>query len=309
MTHPFTALPPISGEAFLLLYGALFILAVWISIRRRSKAFDRFNAAEAVMTENPYQLAYLSAGPSRVVMLTVLALVTKGRVRMKKTLLGRRLVAMDEPGAGPLSHEETQLLKAMRTRGARGVALNDCGILLADVLASLEKKLASLGLRPTTNERHGAAFRAGAPLALLLLFGILRLITGFSGNKPVGFLIACLVVTVITLFLIQAGTKWITPAGKHVLDVQRERNRSLRLLQKTPDRGQPSDFSEMATAFALFGPTAIQSLPVYAEVLKPLQKAISGTSSNSADGDVSGGSSGCSSGCGGGGCGGCGGGD
>ena len=131
------------------------------------------------------------------------------------------------------------------------------------------------------------------PYLLLFAFGWTKVQIGEARGKPVGFLIALLVITVVFALLRFAVLDRRTRAGKEVIEEARERSERLR---RAPAEG------ETGLAVALFG-TAVLAGSAWGDFHR--MRAASGDGGSGGGGD---GGSGCGGGgCGGGGCGGCGG--
>ncbi len=134
------------------------------------------------------------------------------------------------------------------------------------------------------------------PMLILLLIGIVKLFIGISRDKPVGFLLLFLLLTVIVGYIIASGRKTLTPAGDQLLGKM---------------RGNPygeGTVDATLCGVALLGISGMAYDESLVGIDAALKKEISRMGhASTASGADSGCSSGCGSGCGGGGCGGCGG--
>jgi len=145
-----------------------------------------------------------------VALVAIISLIARQRVAVRKFILNHRLVhvpgSANEDDDGNLDREEAALLRAIKAGGTGGLAFHEFHTTLTGPMAAIETRLAALGLRPTAAERKSAAFAAVIPLFLPLGLGVLRLVSGISTGKPVGWLIAMLVITGILMGTIAAST-------------------------------------------------------------------------------------------------------
>lgn len=292
-----------SGPFLGLYLVLLLLLAVWCARRRRAfMASFELREPPPVPLDDPYEVAWLAGGVPRVTALAVFRLVAAGAIEWRSKFTGARLIQRGTQDAAALHPIELAVARAVRERGNKGLPPEQLGPLVAAAARPLEIRLASLGLRPTCDERTRAGLGLVWPLLLLLGGGLLRLGIGLSNARPVGFLLLCLVLTVVLAVGIGRPARHLTAAGLEILNQRRERHRHLRRLGGAPSEER---LAECSLGLALFGPTALSSLTGYERLAKDLGKQATA----GGGGDVSTSTSGCSSGCGGSGCGGCGGGD
>ncbi len=268
----------LTGGPFLLLYGALLIFTIIVGI-----AIPRWLKPEGRAPRNPDidHLAFLAGGTSRFAeAVTTRLLATKQLVMDgKKFLAGelggttaaeRSVLALPQPAnwdavAGAIGRHADPIRERLIADG-----------LLMDGWTGLQLR-----------------FWQTSPYFLLFAFGWTKLQIGEAREKPVGFLIALLVITGVLAMFRFALLDRRTRAGEEMLGEARERSERLR---RAPAEG------ETGLAVALFGTTVLVG-SAWGDFHR--MRAASGDSGSGGGGD---GGSGCGGGGCGGGCGGCGGG-
>jgi uncharacterized protein (TIGR04222 family) len=193
-----------------------------------------------------------------------------------------------EPGFNDI---ERTVYSSIKGYGTKGIPLAEISKLVATRISGIESKLAKLGLRPSAAESIGCGYAVVVPLILLLGIGLVKLFLGVSRDKPVGFLLAFLFLTVVVAIIVASGRKKLTPAGESLLE-------RMRLNTSATQYGAADS---LLGGIAWSGVTGIAHDETLAGLDSKLRKEISlmgnsGTSSASSLG----GSTGCSSGCGGG---------
>lgn len=266
-----------TGGPFLTLYIALLLIVILLGIVIPGRMWPEGRNRPV---SDPEQLAYLSGGSARLAETVTarllaaksLALGAKGKL----DILSHSAATRAETGVLALTAplDWSRIERAVRPQASR-----------------IQSDLERAGLMLDRDERANLRYWALLPYAMLLMFGATKLAIGEARDRPVGFLIALLVVTAI-LALIRAGTiARLTRAGTEALTTARKNADRIR---RAPQTG------ETAMAVALFG-TAVLAGSEF-DAFHKLRAA-------SGDGGGSGGDSGSDgggSGCGGGGCGGCG---
>lgn len=264
----------LTGGPFLQLYGTLFAIAIvagfliprWLRIEGRRSGLNRTD-----------DIAYLAGGPVRFMD----AVVTR--------LLAARAMAM---AGGKIFFVERRDFDA--SAAERSVLTLPAPIRWPEIEKTLkpygepvENRLISSGLLIDRRETLQLRFWQTLPYLLLLPFGTIKWMVGDARGKPVGYLTAFLVVTLIFAIIRWFAVDRRTRAGVEVLNEAKARSERLK-------RAPTSNEADMAVA--LFG-TAVLVGSGWSE-FHTLRNAGSGDggSGGSADG-----------GCGGGGCGGCGG--
>lgn len=286
----------LNGPAFLAFYAILFVVAAaWSFLRVRTSAtrFDR--AGYYPELTDSYETAYLAGGAPRAAQLATIRLIHSGHIEWKSKFSGQRLLFLKPPGSSALHTIEWRMLSAIQQHGKSGLPVSEAYTAVLPTMRALEVRLASLGLRPTEEERKKAGWSAAIPLSVLLGIGLIKLAVGLARDKPVGFLIMFLFVSLILALVVGASTRRLTRTGEELLT-------KLRSEKDLPQRD--SSFDGVCWNFALLGPVVLASIPEFAAMHQDLARQMGNTANHSSGGD--GGSSGCG---GGGGCGGCGGGD
>jgi uncharacterized protein (TIGR04222 family) len=166
--------------------------------------------------------------------------------------------------------------------------------MLAGAAVQLEQRLVDQGLLMEQGEARQLGLYATIPLVLLIGFGLIKVVIGMGRDRPVGFLVAFIVATVVValvrLFRIDRRTR----AGISAVSEARLRADRLR---------RASTEAETGMAVALFGTAILIGSPI--ADLHGFRRQTGDSSGGGGCGG--GGSSDGGSGCGGGGCGGCGG--
>ncbi len=265
---------------FLQLYLALIAVGVIVAIWLRRMARDSGSARGE--RPGPYDLAYLAGGAPRCVDAVVAQMLGDGSLRWDDASKTLKL----EVPASSLPPPLDAVARCVAADGKPDEVLRRAGVALAPLRKSLQAR--ALWLDDAAAWR--ARLHSAAPLLLVSVLGIAKMVVGASRGKPIGFL----VVLTIILGLVALGFLLIRPgrtrAGDQAIADARQRNaRAMR----APRNG------ELGLAVALLGTAALSGTAWagYHQVRAP--------PSSSSDG---GGSDSSSDGGGGGGCGGCGGG-
>lgn len=305
------------GTEFLLFYVvALIVIGLWTVRRARRSLHGYDNPHEHALLADPFEVAYLSAGPDRVTQLAISRLIHRKLVLWKSGFWKSSLVA-NQLGAGvpaDLLEPERILLGRIQAFGAKGMPVKSASASVFPSLRPIEVRLASLGLRPTEEERKSAITTTILPLLLLVMVGVAKVGIGWMRDKPVLFLILLLVLTVIVMMSMPGLVPRLTPSGERMLDKMRLKNETARHGARVDDLAEMGMFSH---SVALFGPVAVAMLPGFGPIHQEIERLKAQAATTDASGCSSGGvSSGCGSsgsgggsGCGSSGCGGCGGGD
>jgi uncharacterized protein (TIGR04222 family) len=260
------AWPP---QQFLILYAALLVGALLVSVVGPAL---RRPAGRPAEVRDPIELAVLAGGRGRVAEVEAARELVSGQLHM----VGRdRFVprVAGHPGlaAPEVGWRELSRRLASRAEAAEG-RLRHAGLLVDDETLAAMRRWATV------------------PLAVLAVFGTVRLVRGLLLDHPVGYLAALLVATTVLLAIRGVALDRRTAAGRAAL--KRARAAADRL-RRAPRPG------EMALGVALFGTAVLVGSEF--ERLHQL-RAGDGGSSGSDGGGSDGGCGG--GGCGGGGCGG-----
>ncbi|MFE6616116.1 TIGR04222 domain-containing membrane protein [Amycolatopsis sp. NPDC057786] len=190
----------IPGPTFLAIYGALIVFPVvvglvWtIAVKLGAKS-PRATVSGPAPTV--YELAYLAGGPDRVVDTAIAALVDRGTLRVSSS---KQLQLTGPEPADPI---EKAVAKGARpgynatTRGIRD------RLRMSGPMQALAKGLEERGL--VVADRSPRIRRVVYFLYLaVLVLGVVRLIAGIAGDRPVGFLIPLLISAVFATVISRA---------------------------------------------------------------------------------------------------------
>jgi len=266
------------GPAFLQLYLILLVLALVAGFM--IPRWLRPEGNDAYLTD-PDELAFLAGGSDRFAETVTMRMLTSGAMAFDGA---SKFALASGPGVTPAERSVLALGGSPDWRQVRSALDGQSG--------SVEQRLVDAGLMMDRGTGWQMRFWQTLPYLLLLVFGTIKLEIGIARDKPVGFLTALLIVTVVFAMFRFVGLDRLTRGGRRVLAKARETSDRLK-------RAPTSD--EAALGVALFG-TAILAGSDWAPLHR--MRASDGGSSNGSDSSSSDGGS---SGCGGGGCGGCGG--
>jgi uncharacterized protein (TIGR04222 family) len=271
-------LNPIDWTAgpFLTLYVALAIIVFAFGFTLKSKIGP---AAETAVRLRELELAFLAGGARRVGDAVLLALISNNAATIE-TKKHKITVSDQRPLARLMEHPPLLDVQPDMTRHQFQTAVKP-------LVERVQSKLQTLGYYPTGEQLMSFRMTVLLPVALLLVFGMIKVDVGSARHHPVGILVMLLFFTGF-LGIVLATRPARTRAGREVLQSYKETH-------ARPARAPLED--ELIFAVALTGPAVLSGTP-YAPVYAASQTMSSG-------GDGSGSS--CGGGGGGGGCGGCGG--
>lgn len=263
---------------FLTLYVLLYIgcLIASIIIARATLADGRPGTVA-----DPEEAAVLGRGRERLGEVIASRLLERGALKVEKGKL------VPQPGARGESATESTILALPSP-----IAWSKLRKVTDAAAAEIEQRLVRRGLMQEDGDAMRAALFACLPLFGLLALGLAKAVIGSSRGHPVGFLVFCMVVTAITIFVRWMGASRQTRAGREAVLEAVERADRLKL---APAHG------EAAMAVALFGTGVLA-----ASELGDFHRMRASNSDGGSGGSDSGGGDSGGSGCGGGGCGGCG---
>ncbi|WP_433893855.1 TIGR04222 domain-containing membrane protein [Streptomyces sp. CA-111067] len=298
----------LSGPEFLGLYACAFVLAAAAPAIVRT--VRRGGRPDGPGTADVYTLAVVGGGDPRVVDTAVHALIEDGRLRAsrdhKLTVCGgppeepvQRAVLDELHRAGPVNLTEARRLGRY-----------------TDPVQHIARTAVTRGLLVGPEERRRTAVSAIVPALVVVAVGIARLVNGVRLGRPVGLLVAALIVSAVAVVLLAAGTPRLTPAGEALLDRARHQDGpDPRAFGSygwyDPHGGRPGHGASGLTAAVV--PAAVLSVAALgatgvadADLRAALYGAMGGGSGGGGSSCGSGGGDGGGGGCGGG-CGGCGG--
>lgn len=257
---------------FLSLYLVLAVIVIAWGFSLKSRIGP---AARLTQKLNVLELAYLAGGAHRVGDAVLLSLTSGNGA----TIIGNAITVTDQAPLAILMGRQTLLpFQPDMTRKQFQTAVTS-------IVERVERRLQQFGYSPTDEQM--TSFRMGVLpfVAVLIAFGIFKVVLGMERHHPVGILVCLLFMTGLAGILL-AKHRTQTRAGKEVLQsYQASHARASRA---------PLDH-ELLLAVALSGPVVLSGT-AYASVYTASQTMSSG-------GGDGGGS--CGGGGGGGGCGGC----
>ncbi|HYN19161.1 MAG TPA: TIGR04222 domain-containing membrane protein, partial [Actinomycetes bacterium] len=280
----------ISGSLFLVLYLAQFgaILLVVTLVRRRVLAVPDGQPAVPPRID-AYQAAYLSGGGSLVATTAISNLLRGGYVD-NAARRGRwvRLGARSAPPAGahPVEWAAYQVVAANpgRTLGDVRAALA-----LEPAMDALRERLRHGGLVPSPEQR--ARYRATALWFVpLLALGAARVAAGSANGRPVGFLVALLVATVVVMAVLALRVPRATELGRRTLG---------RLRGETRKPTVGASPAELGMATALFGAGVLWAADTETAQAMGIRREDGAFLGGIGGGGDGGGGGGCGGGCGG----------
>lgn len=267
-----------NGPAFLALYGGLFVVGLILAVTIAARA--RPEGRGGALTDED-GLAFLAGAGPRMIEAGVARLLAAGALVVQD---GKRFLRGNGAGGnGALDRALLAVPMPADWAGFEKAARPHVG--------PVERRLIGNGLFLGKGEARRIGLMAALPLLALFAFGTAKVMVGLSREKPVGFLIAFLVVTAIAILVRIFAVDRRTQRGTLVLAEARVRHERLRRAPTTHETG---------VAVALFG-TVVLAGSAFAGLHQMRQDG------SSSGGDSGGGDGGDGGGCGGGGCGGCGG--
>jgi len=258
-----TAVPFLSFYAVLFVVACIasWVIADWL----------RPEGGNVIVTDED-ELAYLSKGPDRLAETVVSRLMQRGAMKVD----GGKLVSLPGHSGGTMAERDLlanqEPMRWGRVRRATSGLEKD-----------VEQRLIFRGLMVEQSAALQIGLYSGLPFLLLLGFGYFKYEVGMARERPVGLLIAFMIVTAIAFLVRWWGTSRRTKAGKAA--VKEARSRASRL-RTAPTGG------ETGMAVALFGTGVLATSP-----LGDLHRMRASSSDGGSGGDGDGG--GCGGGCGG----------
>jgi uncharacterized protein (TIGR04222 family) len=288
----------ISGPGFLLLYVALLVVTVAAVVLTRRRALTVPDGAAVPDRLDRYEAAYLNGGCGLAATTAVSSLLRAGHLASSPRR-GRRpwLVAGPAPAAGahPVEWATYQLVaqRPNHPRWALGAEL--CrGPAMAAVCERLRR--AGLAPRPEQQARYRAA---GLWFLPLLALGVARVVAGTANGRPVGFLVALLLLTAVMAAALCLRVPQATELGRRTLG-------RLRSGTRRPTAGASP--AELGMATALFGAGVLWAADAETALALRVPREhgalLGGITGGEGGGDAGGGGGGCGGGGCGGGCGG-----
>ena len=289
------------GPEFMVLFGLSYVFSVAIAITLRStlrRVHPQTIGRPPETLNDPYEVAYLAGGESRVAQAATGLLVHSGVFEVQRS--SKTLVANLPLPSSAHEIEEAVYSAAVATNGkAEGRHFSSFA---GSALTTIRNSLAEKGLIETASSFAAAQFWSLVVMCPVLVLGVVKLNVGLSRQKPVGFLIAGLVVVVATMVWFAIRRPHRTAAGNRLLGQLTGELRSGDRVEKVSHDGG-LEGSDLAYGIALLGLTT--ALPATDPTLKLFTTSKASSFGGCGISDAGGGCGG--GGCSGGGCGGCGG--
>jgi uncharacterized protein (TIGR04222 family) len=285
---------------YLVALPIVLLLGFWL--RNRLLKPDR-PLRQDELPDDVYVLAGLAGGGQQIVHTAIPNLMQQGAIKLKQS--DGVKVERASPGS-PTAHPlERRILEAIPEAGLdlKSVYARS-NSLVASIMDSLEDR--HWIIREADESR--IRFQPFAVVLLLPLLGIIKILVGLMRERPVGFLVALVVFSVVVAAFCFLRRPKRTQLGERALNAARSAYEN----ERRRHHGDPHHSGSMIPlSVALFGLTALSGT-AYASLQQQLKPAPQSQSTASGCGGASscgGGGSGCGGGGGGGGggCGGCGG--
>ena len=293
-----------NGPTFLAFYFVLLLPAVALAfgvrwLLRMPGGYPMGAALEL----NPYETAYLAGGEQ-----TVFNSVVARLVRSEALTTGvnnNLMVGLQELREGATDIDSVVYKAVLRNPGP---GLRDAREAASPIFEQLKERLLQLELLVEGSTEVFVRFVPFIMVAIVPLFGILKITVGMSRNRPVLFLaIMCLVSAVISrVFLIAPVRR--SRRGDWALSLLKQRNAAIE--QHARHRSASLSGDDLLLAVGLFGLGVVagSTMRYLQSTLDFHRKSNGWTSYGGCGTGCGGGGGGCGGGgCGGGGCGGCGG--
>jgi uncharacterized protein (TIGR04222 family) len=310
----------LAGLDFLKFYVIVCIAAIAVALALRH--FLRVDPPASDQRElSPYEIACLGGGTPSVLRACLARLVAEKRLLVKSdVIVGKPASASAKKSVGLFPGErismsednmERAILQATDEYGSTPKQLLDAGLLAA---REIQADLQSRGLLESAETFAAARWWPLVLLAIVWLLGFVKVLVGLERERPVGFLIAALVVLAFVMVFF-----WRRPLrsrrGQRLFHELRDKHASLKTfgVSTAAPATTPDYATNILLAAGLFGLASV-SHPDVNLLNKTLKPAGPGSyaagcgASGACGGAGCGGGGGGGGGCGGG-CGGCGGGD
>ena len=247
------------------------------------------------------EAAYLAGGANRLGAAAVAKLTAEDRIQVSED---GKILRPTGPTPEHLTQAEGAVFRCTPLDRSDRTAMKRLGKSVESATGELDRRLREHGYLLTPSAAATAAVASAVPLALVILvFGVPRLVSGLSNDKPVLFLVIALVVAGLVTLVLLANRPRRSRKGDEAVS----RLKSALADLKNPKA--PEYDATLPMAVALFGTAALVGSE-YAALRQWYPHQTSGYSSgcgtgcSMSSGGGDGGGSGCGSGCGG-----CGGGD
>jgi uncharacterized protein (TIGR04222 family) len=278
------------GPDFLAFYVVVFwgvvAVATWLRWLLRQPSDEPRSAS---LELSSYEVAFLSGGEELTFNAAIIRLVDQGALAVD--FQDRKLTASADGVRSDASELERAVYSAVE--GETGTAIDAVRQVASFQMAPLRQRLQGRGLLMPDHREWAARVLPLVLMLLLTLFGVVKIFVGLSRGRPVGFLTALCVISVLVAWIGFGRRVHRSRRGDRALAQLKEENSALKI--QADRRWDELKGEDQVLCMALFGLSVLAHSP-----WANLQTALA---------PPSGSSSGCGGGgggCGGGGCGGCG---
>ncbi len=272
----------VPGPEFLMYYALLIVAAVALAAWLQARAVRPAQAPTTNPADlGPYEMAYLAQGAKRVLETGLLRLYRSGRVQLSPGGIVT-LVEPLPPDAPPV--------EAAIGAAATGVKRFAGVSVIAQPVAAIKERLATLGLVPGPAERARAWRVMACVIVPVVLVGLIRLFFGVANQRPVTLLIIFIVAAVFGAFALSGWRMRSNSYGRALVQSAQE---------ALPRRQNwTSDDPQLFYGMALYG-TAILATAGLTDFSAFAQQLNAGSGDGSSGGDSGGGGCGGGGSCGG----------
>ncbi|MGW3462947.1 TIGR04222 domain-containing membrane protein [Streptomyces olivaceoviridis] len=269
-----------TGPEFLGLYAAGFAVAVLLGVAVRQAARRFYPATDTSFIPDVYTIAWVVGGARQVVSTAIYALIRGGHLRTARD------GTLTFCGSVPDEPVQRAVLEAARTREATNTTLVHEAARRLPEIRRAGDAARGLGLLPSRTRRLAGRL-AGLPMLALFGVGVARVVNGVRLGRPVGFLVAFLLVSLVVAAVFVCTPPRITPAGWYAV---RHAGRS----------GYPVSWGPAGDGPTVSAPVLAVATAGWITIPDPtLRSSLFSSGSSSSSSSSSGG--GCGGGCGGGG--------
>jgi uncharacterized protein (TIGR04222 family) len=279
----------LTGPEFLTIYIALLVVLVIAALMVRS-GLRGPSDNQFPPSLDSYQAAFLAGGFQAAAEGAIVALTARGSLRVGD---GGRFAAI-EPRPGWLHPAEDAVWSAAASAGGSAKASTLVAAARPALLA-VREQLRHLGLALTDGQAINVRTVPTLVVLAAAVLGGARLALGMAAGRPVGYLVALLVLTLIVALLFFRTPNPRTHRGDRLVRSLRRTNAALRTSAAAAAAGLAG--ADLALAVGLWGPSVLSGSPLddVRQLLRP-----DTTSSGGSDSGSSCGGSSCGGGCGGG---------
>lgn len=309
----------LNGPEFLVFYSICIVIASVLAIVARIVLSSRETHERTEVPKlDPWQLAYLRGGSHAVAQTAVIDLAAK-KLAVGDPKLGR-FIANKGNQLTPMDPIPNALYRAMQM--GDGLRADRASSTIAYECDKIKQGLEETGVVQSLDQRIANVWPGILAFAAVFFLGLAKLVVGVSRDKPVGFLVLLLILSV-AIAVILNYTPRITRLGKWAIENESKRMRTAQLETRhareesqnsLADNMQLYAFHPLAIGFAAGGFSGLHGSDALDMNTRKLTERMQSAGGSGGDAGVSGcgsgdggaGSSGCGGGGCGGGCGGCG---